>query len=85
MYYAMNPVRDDKQTIVIDDDMVSRIGSLFQKQWGRLPTDAEWTALLDNEIREEVYYRQESRFRTSRYAGGRFSESPPRLDFHAFL
>ncbi len=58
LYYAINPVSDEKQTIVIDDEMVSRIGSLFQKQWGRLPTDAEWTSLLDNEIREEVYYRQ---------------------------
>jgi len=58
LYYAMNPVSNDKQTIVIDDDMVSRIGSLFQKQWDRLPTEAEWTSLLDNEIREEVYYRQ---------------------------
>jgi parvulin-like peptidyl-prolyl isomerase len=58
LYYAMNPIRNDKQTIVIDDDMVSRIGSLFQKQWDRLPTDAEWASLIDNEIREEIYYRQ---------------------------
>jgi parvulin-like peptidyl-prolyl isomerase len=58
LYYVMNPVRNDKQTIIIDDDMVGRIGSLFQKQWSRLPTDAEWTSLIDNEIREEVYYRQ---------------------------
>jgi hypothetical protein len=58
LYYATNPVSNDKQTIIIDDDMVSRIGSLFQKQWSRLPTDAEWASLIDNEIKEEVYYRQ---------------------------
>jgi PPIC-type PPIASE domain len=57
-YYLMNPVADKKQTIIIDDDMVNRIGSLFQKQWNRLPTDAEWNSLLDQEIRQEVYYRQ---------------------------
>ncbi len=58
LYYATHPVNTTKQTIVIDDDMVNRIGNLFQKQWGRQPSDAEWTSLVDNEIREEVYYRQ---------------------------
>jgi hypothetical protein len=58
LYYYINPVKSDKETIVIDDEMVSRVGSLFQKQWGRLPTDAEWSGLIDTEIREEVYYRQ---------------------------
>ena len=58
LYYVTNPARNDKETVVIDDEMVGRVGSLFQKQWGRLPTDAEWSSLLDNELREEVYYRQ---------------------------
>lgn len=58
LYYALYPEKNDKQTIVIDDEMVSRVGSLFQKQWSRLPTDAEWASLIDNEIKEEVYYRQ---------------------------
>lgn len=58
LYYVVNPVSNNKQTIVIDDEMANRIGNLFQKQWGRLPTDAEWTGLLDQEIRQEVYYRQ---------------------------
>jgi hypothetical protein len=58
LYYGINPVRNDKETILIDDEMVGRVGSLFQKQWGRLPTDAEWSSLIDNELREEVYYRQ---------------------------
>ena len=58
LYYVSHPVVNTKQTIVIDDDMVNRIGNIFQKQWGRPPSDSEWTSLLDNEIREEVYYRQ---------------------------
>lgn len=56
--HMANPVVNNKQTIVIDDEMVNRIGMLFEKQWGRQPSDSEWTSLLDNEIRQEVYYRQ---------------------------
>jgi PPIC-type PPIASE domain len=58
LYYAVHPADNNKQTIVIDDEMVNRIGNLFQKQWSRMPTDSEWTGLLDQEIRQEVYYRQ---------------------------
>ncbi len=58
LYYVTNPETNTKQTIVIDDDLVKRIGNLFEKQWGRQPNDSEWTSLIDNEIREEVYYRQ---------------------------
>ncbi|HQR94366.1 MAG TPA: peptidylprolyl isomerase [Sediminibacterium sp.] len=58
LYYLFNPVSNTKQSIVIDDELVNRIGNLFEKQWGRQPNDSEWTSLIDNEIREEVYYRQ---------------------------
>jgi hypothetical protein len=58
VYHIVNPAANDKETIVIDDEMVGRVSSLFQKQWGRMPTDDEWKSLIDNELREEVYYRQ---------------------------
>lgn len=58
LYYTLNPVSSNRQTILIDDDMIIRTGSLFQKQWGRPPSDSEWTGLLDQQIREEVYYRE---------------------------
>ena len=58
LYYIFNPVSNTIQTIVIDDELVNRVGNLFQKQWGRPPNDSEWSSLIDNEIREEVYYRQ---------------------------
>lgn len=56
--HLANPVVNNKETIVIDNEMVNRIGKVFERQWGRQPSDSEWTSLIDNEIRQEVYYRQ---------------------------
>jgi parvulin-like peptidyl-prolyl isomerase len=58
VYYLANPAISSKDTIVIDDEMANRVGVLFEKQWGRQPSESEWASLLDSEIRQEVYYRQ---------------------------
>jgi parvulin-like peptidyl-prolyl isomerase len=58
VYYLANPASSSKDTIVIDDELVNRVGMLFEKEWGRPPSDSEWAGLLDSEIRQEVYYRQ---------------------------
>lgn len=58
LYYLANPASSNKDTIVIDDELVNRVGVLFEKQWGRQPNEAEWKDLVDAEIRQEVYYRQ---------------------------
>ncbi len=58
LYYWANPASSSKDTIVIDDELVNRVGVLFEKQWGRQPSEAEWKDLVDAEIRQEVYYRQ---------------------------
>jgi parvulin-like peptidyl-prolyl isomerase len=58
VYYLANPASSSKDTIVIDDELVNRVGILFEKEWGRPPSDSEWAGLLDSEIRQEVYYRQ---------------------------
>lgn len=58
LYYAINPGSNSKETIVIDDDQVSRIVTVFQKEWNRMPTDEEMKGLLEKYVEEEIYYRK---------------------------
>jgi hypothetical protein len=58
IYYAVRPAMEGKDTIVIDDDQVSRIVELFEKEWNRPPTEAEMKGLLERHIQQEVYYRK---------------------------
>ncbi len=44
--------------IVFTLDEIAQMARLFQAQWGRLPTAAEFNALLEAEVREEVLYRE---------------------------
>jgi PPIC-type PPIASE domain len=58
IYFAINPSTSSKETIVLDDEQVSRIETLFEKEWGRQPTTEEMKGLLDKYIQQEVYYRK---------------------------
>lgn len=49
---------EGNRRIVVTDAQRARIADQWQLQMGRPPTDAEATALLDQWIREEVYYRE---------------------------
>lgn len=44
--------------IVVDDAERQRLAAQWQTQMGRLPTDSELAALVDQWIREEIYYRE---------------------------
>ena len=44
--------------IVLTLDQLAQMVRLFQTQWGRPPTTAEFDAMLEAEVREEVLYRE---------------------------
>lgn len=58
LYYAVIPDISKKDTIIIDDEQVSRMVMVFKKEWNRSPTDEEMKGLLDRYIQQEVYYRK---------------------------
>lgn len=58
LYYAVNPNINSKDSIVIDDEQVSRMVTVFEKEWNRPPTEEEMKGILDRFIQQEVYYRK---------------------------
>jgi len=48
--------RSDK--IIVTVDQVARMAVLWEKTWGRTPTEAELQGLVRDRIKEEVYYRE---------------------------
>ena len=58
LYYSINPNTTGKDTIIIDDEQVSRMVTVFQKEWNRPPTPEEMKGLLERYIQQEVYYRK---------------------------
>ncbi len=54
-------VDDTRETpadvIVITPERIDQLAARFRSVWKRMPTDAELDALIDDEVREEVYYR----------------------------
>ena len=52
---AITPPQDE---IVVTRGQVERLGALFEKTWQRPPTPAERKGLIEEYIREEVYYRE---------------------------
>ncbi len=43
--------------IVITPERIDQLAARFSSVWMRMPTNAELDALIDEEVREEVYYR----------------------------
>jgi parvulin-like peptidyl-prolyl isomerase len=58
LYYVINPSTTGKDTIVIDDEQVSRMVTIFKKEWNRPPEPDEMKGLLESHIQQEVYYRK---------------------------
>ncbi|MEN9569027.1 MAG: hypothetical protein RL172_258 [Bacteroidota bacterium] len=58
LYQWVNPGTANKDAIVIDDEIVTRNISLFEKEWGRKPTEAELKGTIERVIKQEVFYRQ---------------------------
>ena len=49
---------DEGERIVITEDDIDRLISLWEMKWKRLPTETELQGLVDSQIREEVLYRE---------------------------
>jgi hypothetical protein len=59
LYGAVSePGAAPRDTIVIDPERRERLAQGFEAVWGRAPTDDELRAIVDEFIREEVYYRE---------------------------
>lgn len=58
LYYVINPTTKGKDTIVIDDEQVSRMVTVFEKEWNRSPSEEEMKGILERYIQQEVYYRK---------------------------
>ncbi len=52
------PEPADSQRIVVTVAQVERMAGLWQKTWGRPPSESELQALVRDHIKEEIYYRE---------------------------
>lgn len=58
IYAAINDTgQNSTDVIVITPERIAQIASGFNSVWKRIPTDDELDALIEEEVREEVYYR----------------------------
>ena len=57
LFSIINP-EESNSKIVIDEYDISEISSKWKMQWQREPTPQELKGLLDNYIKQEIYYRE---------------------------
>jgi len=59
LFSAMSePVPEPTGTIVVGPERIERLAKGFQAVWRRPPTDDELRAMIDDFVREEIYYRE---------------------------
>lgn len=60
LYGLVNPSADrpDADEIIVDQATMSALNSQFQGVWGRSPSVDEQRQLIDEFLREEIYYRE---------------------------
>ena len=58
LFAAVDDTREaPADVIVITPERIDQLAAGFSSVWKRMPTDDELDALIDEEVREEVYYR----------------------------
>jgi len=57
---AKSPSPDSNKIVVTATD-IERIAKLWEQTWGRIPTDEELHDLVQDNIKEEIYYREAKR------------------------
>jgi peptidyl-prolyl cis-trans isomerase C len=55
---AIQPGATPSRQIVVTLDQLTRLATVFQAQWGRAPTTQELDRLVENEVQEEILYRE---------------------------
>jgi len=59
LYAAVDDTREaPADVIVITPERIDQLAAGFKSVWNRMPTDDELDALIDEDVREEVYYRE---------------------------
>ena len=59
LFAAVNDTREaPTDVIVITPERIDQLAAGFNSVWKRMPTDDELDALIDEDVREEVYYRE---------------------------
>lgn len=57
-YSALNDTTGARpENIIISSDRISQLRIGFNSVWKRIPTESELNSLIEEEVREEVYYR----------------------------
>lgn len=58
LYGIVNRQTDDERTILIDDFDMNNIIASWEMQWKRLPTDEELKNLVQQNIKQEIFYQE---------------------------
>jgi peptidyl-prolyl cis-trans isomerase C len=66
LFVADSWLPDKHKTIVVDEGVRIRLADLWQAQSGKRPAPAELDSLVDNWVRQEVFYREALRLRLDR-------------------
>lgn len=61
LFWLASALREQPDTIIISNGMIERIQAQWQAQMGKPPTQEELDNLLEDSIREEIYYREAKR------------------------
>ncbi len=66
LYGWRNPVDDDSRTITVTAPRVEALAANWAQAWQRPPTPAEIDALIRDDIKDEIYYREAVRLGLAR-------------------
>jgi len=58
LYGLVNKSQDDSDTIIIDNYDLNNIIASWEMQWKRLPTDEELKNLIQQNIKQEIFYQE---------------------------
>ncbi|MCZ6771899.1 MAG: peptidyl-prolyl cis-trans isomerase, partial [Proteobacteria bacterium] len=59
LFAAVDDTRDaPTDMIVVTPERIDRLAAGYSSVWRRMPTEDELDALIDEHVREEVYYRE---------------------------
>jgi len=58
LYSLVNKQNDGEDTIVIDNYDINNIIASWELQWKRLPTDEELKSLIQQDIKQEIFYQE---------------------------
>jgi len=58
IYGLVSKNQDNEETIIINDYDINNIIASWEMQWKRLPTDEELKSLIQQNIKQEIFYQE---------------------------